>query len=91
MINTYRVRERFPARLSEEGFPTEKTSIRKELAYLIEGSLASVVEVLEVLFCFFELVDEDDLFFLFFDRSAIVGRTKKTILCVGAVGRHMLV
>ena len=22
MINTYRVRERFPARLSEEGFPT---------------------------------------------------------------------
>jgi len=47
---------------------------------------------LEVLFCFFTRVDEDDLFFLFFDRSTIVGRTGKAttvggkaILC-GAAG-----
>jgi hypothetical protein len=40
---------------------------------------------LEVLFSFFARVDEDDLFFLFFDRSTKVGRTVKTILC-GAAG-----
>ena len=57
----------------------------KRQLYLTEGSLASAVEVLEVLFCFFARVDEDDLFFLFFDRSTTVGRTGKTILR-GAAG-----
>jgi hypothetical protein len=46
----------------------------------MEGSLASAVEVLKVLFCFFARVDEDDLFFLFFDRSTTVGKIGKTIL-----------
>jgi len=41
---------------------------------------------LEVLFYFFPTVDEDDLFFLFFDKSATVCRTRKTILCAGVVG-----
>jgi len=38
----------------------------------------------DVFFCFFAPVDEDDLFFLFFDRSATLGTTGKTIFCAGA-------
>jgi len=45
---------------------------------------------LEVLFCFFATVDEDDLFFLFFDKSATIGRTGKTILCAGAAGTMLV-
>jgi hypothetical protein len=40
---------------------------------------------LEILFCFLALVDEDDLFFHFFGRSATVGRTGKTILAAGTM------
>jgi hypothetical protein len=58
-----------------------KSSWFELVAYLTEGSLGSAVEVLEVLFCFFARVDEDDLVFLFFDRFATPGRSGKTILC----------
>jgi len=45
---------------------------------------------LEVLFCFFAIVDDDDLFFLFFDKSATIGRTEKTILCAGVAGTMLV-